>query len=226
MLQPHFKFNDENKTGIKIISGALLASLLLLSACGGSSTTKTGDSTTSSGGDSSTSGNGGTSSGSGSASCTDIAGEPDIMGAITYTPATAKPGDTVIMHVPVDAETAVITATLAGFSGGSVVGVATAPDTVVSTSKAQTIDVSITIPTLSGAGDYYLTMNICSSGINACNKVTNSPGVAVNFASNPVVKNVPLTQFKYFANGSEIKPSVTNLPVNSCVTQPILTVAP
>ncbi len=191
----------------KISAAVMLAGMISLTACsgGGSSAPATGGGTT---------------------ACTDIAGEPDIMGAITYTPATAKPGDTVIMHVPVDAETASVTAVLTGFSGGTAVGVGTAPDTTVASSAVQTVDIPVTVSPISAAGDYFIVINICSVGINACNKVPGAPGVAINYASNPVVKDVPLTRFKYFANGGKIDPSPSNLSSNSCVTQPILTVAP
>ncbi len=198
----------------KVSVAVVLASMLSLAACGGGGSSTPAPGTGSTGG------------GTTAAACTDIAGEPDIMGAITYTPATAKPGDTVIMHVPVDAETAAVTASLSGLSGGTVVGVGTAPDTAVSTAGAQTVDVPVTISSVSGAGDYFVVINICSAGINACNKVGSAPGVAIDYASNPVIKDVPLTRFKYFANGAKIDPSASNLPTNSCVTQPILTVTP
>jgi hypothetical protein len=171
------------------------------------------------------------STGGGATSCNDLSGEPDIMGQITFTPATAQPGDTVIIHIPIDADTAFVGAELTGISAtGTIVGGSTTTLSdltgyvTVASLGVQTLDVSTTILPGSSAGSYIPTINVCSVDINACKHMTGSGGVAVNYASNPIFDNTPLSRFKYFESGSEITPSVSNLPVDSCVTRPTLTV--
>lgn len=170
------------------------------------------------------------SAGGGAITCTDVPGEPDIMGPITFTPTTASPGDTVTMHIPVDATTAFVGVELTGFSASSIVG-GSDPSlasglgyVTIATLGAQTVDVPMTIPAGSGAGSYMPTINICSEDVNACKKITGSAGIAVNYASNPISDTAPLTRFKYFANTNEITPNIGNLPTDSCVARPVLTV--
>ena len=237
MLQPHLKFNDESKNGIKIISGALLASLLLLSACGGSSTTKTGDSTTSSGGDSSTSGNGGTSSGSGSASCTDIAGEPDIMGPISFTPGTVNSSnarETVMINIPVDADTEYVGVVLNSpdLSFNSSVGAITTGTDGIFTVPApatQTLSIPVeVVSTAAASGNIYPQITLCTTDINTCKQVTGSAGVAVTYATTKQPSGFVLTRFKNFENGNPIIPTIDQIknPTTACIATQALTVVP
>ena len=190
--------------------------LLGLSACGGGSTPAA------------TTG-GGTTSG-GATACIDIPGEPDIMGQITYTLSTAKVGDTVTIRIPIDAETAYVGAELGGINSSTVVG-GSSPTLASGTGYVtvpslgvQTIDVSMTIPLGSGPGSYAPVINLCTADLGACKEIGGSGGVAVNYAFNPIALSAPLQRFKYFSGGSKIDPSFGNLPVDSCVDTPVLTV--
>ncbi len=235
MLQPHLKFNDESKNGIKIISGALLASLLLLSACGGSSTTKTGDSNTSSGGDSSTSGNGGTSSGSGSASCTDIAGEPDIMGPISFTPGTMNSSnvrETVVINIPVDADTEYVGVLLNSPDFTTSSGAITAGTDgffTVPSPAAQTLNIPVeVVSTAAASGNIYPQITLCTTDINTCKQVTGSAGVAVTYATTKQPSGFVLTRFKNFENGNPVIPTIDQVanPTSACIATQALAVAP
>lgn len=193
-------------------AGLGIAVLSILTACGSSSSSTPSASV-------------------GAVSCTDIAGEPDIMGQITYTQATATAGDTVTMHIPVDADTVFVGAELAGIGSGGIpngghseptLASGTGYVTIASPGVAQTVDVPMTIATGSGAGSYVPVINLCTADLGSCTKIGGSPGVAVNYAFSSLA--APLFRFKYFASGSVISPSATNLPVNSCVDTYTLTV--
>jgi hypothetical protein len=216
---------NNHKTGETIrnllLIGISVLTLSGLTACGGGggSTTAPIEDTTSS-----------TTSSGGSTSCTDTVDEPDIMGPITYTPATATVGDTVIMHIPIDGITAYVGVELTGMSSTTVVGTSVEKlndypgYTTVPSLGEQTIDISLTIDPISGAGNYSPTINLCTVDLNACKKLTGSGGVAVNYASSSISASFPLQRYKYFEGGAEIPPSFDNLPVNSCVDTPVLSV--
>ncbi len=78
----------------KVSAGVVLASLLSLTACGGGG-----------GSGASVPGTGSTGGGTTATACTDIPGEPDILGQISFSSATGTAGDTVMLNLPVDAET-------------------------------------------------------------------------------------------------------------------------
>ncbi len=173
----------------------------------------------------------------GSENCVNIAGEPDITGPINFTPTRAQPGDTVIMHVPVDSETSFIGAELMGYDyaatglTGPIVGnsVPTLVDgsgyITIAPLRAQIIDVPLFIPTGSGAGQYIPMIAICSGDVESCKQEEDSHGLAVNYTSVPVDGETVLWRFKYFENGAKIEPEPDNMPTASCVARPTLVIA-
>jgi hypothetical protein len=163
---------------------------------------------------------------SGATTCTDIAGEPDMMGQITYTPSTVALGDPVTMHIPIDGETAFVGAQLTGLSGGNSTPTLVSGTGYVTVTPlgTQTIDVPMTIDAAGAAGSYVPVINVCTADLGACKQVDLSAGVAVSYAFSSLA--APLLRFKYFSGGAAIAPGPGNFGTNSCVATPVLTVTP
>lgn len=213
----------------KVSAAVVLASMLSLAACGG-------------GGGSSTPATGGGSTGGGSTACTDIPGEPDIMGPITFTPATvnsAVPLGTiteVIMHLPVDADTGYVGVLLVNndpdisprpLSVGATVGV----DGLVTIPSpgAQTLDIPVdVVPNPNETGNIYPSITLCTTDFNACKQTSGSGGVAVSYATIKKSTGFVLTRFKNFANGNSIIPTVAQIanPTFACIPSQALAIAP
>lgn len=222
----------------KIAYVSIMAVMLLgLSACGGGGSTPaatTGGGTTGGG----TTGGGTTGGGTtgGSTACTDIPGEPDIMGQITFTPSTFTSDPSipptekiVMMNIPIDAETTYVGVTLsnATFGPGGVSTDGAGGSFVPATSTvAETLQVPVIMLSNTQPDSYFPSIVICSGERGACESTTGSTGTAVTYATVPLFDSDFLARFKNFENGSSITPTVADLanPTASCVTKPVLTV--
>ncbi len=194
----------------KVSVAVVLASLLSLTACGG-------------GGSSSPA------AGGGLTACADIPGEPDILGQITFTPATTTAGQTVMMNIPIDAETAYVGVTLANASfsaGGASTNGSGGVIVPVTSTGAQTLQVPVIISPSAPADSYFPSINICSGEIGACEGVSGSAGTAVTYATVPLPGFDSLSRFKNFENGNVITPTLAQItsPSASCVAKPVLIV--
>lgn len=231
MLIKETKKSEENITVIdkkttitdatgKVSAALLLASLLSLTACGS---------------DSGTSVPGIGSSGGGSTACVDVSGEPDIMGAISFTPATADSTvsvTTVTMHIPVDADTQYVGVVLNSpdflTSGGAIT---TGVDgfVAVATPGVQTLDIPVDVSSISPAtGNIYPSITLCTTDINTCKQRAGFGGVAVSYATIKTSSGFVLTRFKNFENDVIITPTVDQLinPPLACVATQALAMAP
>ena len=88
-----------------------------------------------------------------------VAGEPDITGAVTLTPSTVARGATVTFSIPIDADTRSVNAILRTQLGGSLAGGA---NYTVATVAAQTVSVSVPTSASAPAGTYRALINLCS----------------------------------------------------------------
>jgi hypothetical protein len=211
-------------------SSVMAAMLLGLAACGSSG--------------SSTPATGGGSTGGGSTACTDIPGEPDIMGPITFTPATVKPSvtaslsgtpATATMNIPVDADTGYVGVVLSnptdyptsvgGYDNSSGVDFF-----VVASQGVQTLHIPVIVNAVTTAtGDIYPQIVLCSNSIDTCKHVGGSGGVEVAYATIKKTTGFVFTRFKTFANGTTTPPptiaQIAN-PTLACVAPQALAVAP
>jgi hypothetical protein len=203
--------NEIAKIRKLLLFGLSITALSVLTACGG-------------GGSSSSSSGGGS-------SCSDISGEPDVLGAITFTPAAAHAGDTVMINIPVDAETAYVGVTLANASytgGGASINGSGGVIVTVPSPAVQTLQIPVTGSPLAPADSYFPSISLCSVEIGACEETDGSGGVAVTYASVPQPGFDNLSRFKFFANGSTITPTIDQIahPADSCVAKPSLIIDP
>lgn len=213
-------FGINNKKAVsgltgKVSAAVVLASLLSLTACGG--------------GGSSAPATGGGATGGGSTACTDVSGEPDIMGQITFTPSTTTAGQTVMMNIPIDAETAYVGVTFlnaTSTAGGSSVNGTGGVIVPVTSTGAQTLQVPVITSPTAPADSYFPSIVICSGELGACDSTDGSAGTAVTYATVPLSESGFLSRFKNFENGSVITPTVEQLtnPSASCVVKPVLTI--
>ena len=229
--------NINNKVAVSSLTGkvsvaVVLASLLSLAACGGG-----GGSATPSGGAST---GGGTTTGGGSAACVDVPGEPDIMGPITFTPATINPVPflptpaTAAINIPVDADTAYVGVVLSNptdypLAVGAYDNSSGVDFFVVATQSVQTLHIPVIVTaTTATAGDIYPQITLCSVDINACKQIGGSGGVAVSYATIKTPTGFVFTRFKNFAGGSAIIPTTAQLanPTLACVPPQALAVVP
>ncbi len=197
----------------KVSVAVVLASMLSLAACGGggSGTPATGGST------------------GGPTACADIPGEPDILGQVTFTPSTTTAGQTVMMNIPIDAETVYVGVTLANASfsaGGASTNGSGGVIVPVTSTGAQTLQVPVIISPLAPADSYFPSINICSGEIGACEGASSSAGTAITYTTVPLPGFDSLSRFKNFENGSAITPTPAQIasPSASCVAKPVLTV--
>ena len=88
-----------------------------------------------------------------------VAGEPDITGAVTLTPSTVAKGATVASSIPIEAATRSVNAVLRTEVGGSIAGSA---NYTVTTVAAQTVSVPVATMASAPAGTYRALINLCS----------------------------------------------------------------
>ncbi len=130
-----------------------------------------------------------------------VAGEPDITGAVTLTPSTVARGATVTFSIPIDADTRSVNAVLRTQLGGSLAGNA---NYTVATVAAQTVSVSVPTSASAPAGTYRALINLCS-GFNPVTDcaATAATGTLISYGE---LANTSTT----FARWVSVKDGVTN----------------
>ncbi len=147
-------------------------------------------------------------------SCSDVSGVPDIMGSISFNPATAASGASVILSVPVDAEAEYVFVQLtnstlapgAGFIGGGTNPVYAIPSPGVQTLSVP-VDITSTVKT-----DYRVTVTLCTVDPDQCL----SPG-------STTVSGVA-TVYQDVGFGALTRVTSSSTQAISCVNNPVFTV--
>jgi len=164
---------------------------------------------------------GGSDGGGGSPpACTDVAGEPDILGQIAFEPGTASPGDLVQLKIPVDAEVEFLTVNLSFDKDVNIGGVSSPATYAVATPGVQTLSVPIQTNPAAGADSYTPTIQLCTHDTGTCESSPGAGGVGVSyFMGIPGKDGVrDLTRARYFTNGGPENVAGST----SCVVEPEL----
>ncbi len=140
----------------------------------------------------------------------DVAGDPDIMGAPTFTPVTITSGDTVTLNVPVDADTAYVSVNLYSMDRSNYAG---GVEHTIFSPGAQTLSLDIATLLSAPAGDYFPLINVCTD-YYSCVSAPASTGVAVAYATDSLTSPGPeYMRLKYFDGTSVAETGQTCLPV-------------
>jgi hypothetical protein len=146
-----------------------------------------------------------------------VAGEPDIVGAVTVAPSAAAKGGTVTFSIPIDADTRSINAVVRTQINGTVAG---ASNYTVATVAAQTVSVPVRIGASAPAGTYRAFFNLCSGYNIAADCAPGGTGTMITYGE-LAATSTTLARWTSIKSGQIVSNGVTT---ETCLPIPQITV--